>query len=375
MKVTVTQQNLAHGLSVVSRAVAVRSTLPVLANVLLATDEGRLRISATNLELGITCWIGAKIEEEGSITVPARTITDLVSTLPPDPLTLSLNTRTQTLNVRAATSNTDIKGIDAQEFPPMPVPDLNDGVQLNVADFKEIIQQVVFAASTDEARPVLMGALLNVTDNELTMAAADGFRISVRKSALSTGVTKPFKAIIPAKALGELARIAQDGDEIVNMIMPAGRGQVIFHMKDFELVSQLIDGNFPDFNQIIPRNYKTRTIISTASLLKACRQAEIIAREGTNVVRLNLKPGEDSQPGVVEMSAQTEETGSSEIVVDASIEGIPLLIAFNVRFLREVLEVVKTPNVVLETTAGNTPGVIRPMGDDEFVHVVMPMHL
>lgn len=375
MKVTVTQQNLAHGLSIVSKAVAQRTTLPVLANVLLATDEGRLRISATNLELGITCWIGAKIEEEGSITVPARTITDLVSTLPADQVVLSLNQRTQTLNVRATASNTDIKGIDAQEFPPMPVPDLKEGVRLNVSDFKEMIQQVVFAASTDEARPVLMGALLNVTENELTLAAADGFRISVRKSALSETVAKPFKAIIPAKALSELARIAQDGDETVNMILPAGRGQVIFHMKDFELVSQLIDGMFPDYNQIVPKSYKTRAIISTTALLKACKQAEIIAREGTNVVRLNLKPADDSQPGLIELSAQTEETGSSEIVIDASIEGAPLLIAFNVRFLREVLEVVKTPNVVLETTAGNTPGVVRPMGDEDFVHVVMPMHL
>jgi DNA polymerase-3 subunit beta len=375
MKATVQQQQLAHGLSIVSHAVSPRSTLPVLGNVLLATDEGRLRLSATNLELGITCWIGAKIEEEGSITVPARTFTDLVSALPADQVNLSLNTRTQTLNVKSASSNTDIKGIDAQEFPPLPVPDLSDGIQINVADFKELIQQVVFAASTDEARPVLMGVLLKVEGNRISMAAADGFRISERKAELSDPAPQPMSAIIPARALAELARITVDGEQCITMLIPHGRGQVVFHAKDVEVVSQLIDGNYPDYRQVIPRSYKTRTVVSTNEILKACKQAEIIARDSNNVARLNILPGDEMKPGVVEVSAQSEETGFSEIKVDASIEGVPLLIAFNVKFLREVLEVIKSPNVALETGVANSPGVIRPVGDENFLHVIMPMHL
>jgi DNA polymerase-3 subunit beta len=375
MKVTVSQPQLAHGLSVVSRAVAPRSTLPVLANILVATDEGRLRLSATNLELGITCWIGARIEEEGSTTVPARTFVDMVSTLPNDQVVLSLNQRTQTLNVRCGTSNTDIKGIDAQEFPPIPVPDLSDGVQLNVADFKEMVQQVAFAASTDEARAVLTGVLVTVSGSEISMAATDGFRISMRKAELASPVKQPISAILPARALNELARIATDSEQVIQMVCPPGRGQAIFHLKDIELVSQLIDGNFPDYKVIVPRSFKTRTILSTAQLLKACRQAEIIAREGTNVARLNVNPAGDMKPGVVEVSAQSEETGFSEATLDATVDGVPLLIAFNVRFLREVLEVIKTPNVSVETNAANTPGMIRPVGDDHFIHVIMPMHL
>jgi DNA polymerase-3 subunit beta len=375
MKATVSQQNLAHGLSVVSKAVSPRSTLPVLANILIATDEGRLRLSATNLELGVTCWIGARIDEEGSTTVPARTISDMVTALPNDQITLALNTRTQTLNVSCGTSKSDIKGIDAQEFPPMPVPEISEGIQIKVTDFKEMIQQVAFCASTDEARPVLMGVLVTVTGDEMTMVATDGFRISVRTAKLESPVVAPMKAIIPARALNELARIASDGEQTVTMILPPGRGQVIFHMKDVELVSQLIEGSFPDYKQIIPRSYKTRTVLSTAALLKACKQAEIIAREGSNVTRLNITPTGDIKPGAVEISAQTEETGSSEATLDATIEGSSLLIAFNVRFLREVLEVIKTPNVALETNQGNTPGVVRPVGDDNFLHVIMPMHL
>ncbi|MBI1793166.1 MAG: DNA polymerase III subunit beta [Chloroflexi bacterium] len=376
MKVTVLQENLARGLNIVSRAVSPRSTLPVLANILVASDEGRLRLSATNLELGITCWITARIEQEGSTTVPSRTFSDLVNMLPADQVMLSLDTKTQTLNVRGGTSTNDIKCIDAQEFPPLPVPDLEGAVQINVADFREMIQQVAFAASTDEARPVLMGVLVQVDKDKLTMAAADGFRLSVRKAVLSAPAPASLTAIVPARALTELARVATDGEEPIYMILPKGRGQVVFRVKDVEVVSQLIDGTFPDYQQIIPRKYTSRTLVSTASLLKACKQAEIFAREGSNVARLNIKSSNgELQPGEVEISATSEETGKNETIVEATVDGSGVLIAFNVKFLREALEIIKTPNVALETSAPNAPGVVRPVGDEQFLHVIMPMHL
>lgn len=383
MKVTVLQENLARGLSIVSRAVSPRSTLPVLANILVATDEGRLRLSATNLELGITCWIGAKIQEEGSTTVPARTFADLVGTLSDKQVEMGLNVRTQTLNLRCGASNTDLKCIDAQEFPPMPVADFSQGLQVNVADLKEMIQQVAFAASTDDARPILTGVLVTVQDKQISMAAADGFRLSVRKAILTAPAPRPINAVIPARALTELARIASDGDQMLTMIMPPGRGQVIFRLRDAELVSQMIEGNFPDYEQIIPRRCETRAVLSTAAFLKACKQAEIFAREGSHIARINITPGDNLQPGSVEISGQSEETGFNQNVVDASIEGPALLIAFNVRFLREVLDVVRTPNVAMETTTDTSPGVIRPAGAEEggglhpgeFLHVIMPMHL
>lgn len=446
MKVTVLQENLAHGLNIVSRAVSTRSTLPVLGNVLVATDEGRLRLSATNLELGITCWIGAKIEEEGSTTVPARTFTELVGTLSPyagltdQQVDLTLNIRTQTLNVHCGASNTDLKCIDSQEFPPMPSPDLADGIQIGISEFKEMIQQVAFAASTDEARPILTGVLMTVSPfppqisaatqgsaadarsreaGYLTLAAADGFRLSVRKAVLPGPPPRPVSAIIPARALTELARITstaasgadtsargesdsskKERDQTITMHLPPGRGQVIFRWKDVELVSQLIEGNFPDFEQIIPRTYKTRTVVSTTAFLKACKQAEIFAREGSHIARLNIYPpasrgtmqaepvggaraaeGEASGafhqdgPGSLVITGQSEETGSSQTEIPATVEGSPLLIAFNVRYLREVLEVIKTPEVALETSMETSPGLIRPVGEDNFVHVIMPMHL
>jgi DNA polymerase III subunit beta len=377
MKVTVKQQQLAHCVSMVSRAVSPRSTLPVLSNILVKTDDGRLRLSATNLELGITCWIGARIESDGAITVPARTFTDLVSNLPGDQIVLTLDNSTQTLNVRCgSTSETNIKGIDAEEFPPIPEPNLDEGVPLNITNFKEMVQQVAFAASTDEARPVLTGVLLKLDGDHITMAATDGFRISIREDDIPNAVSQPIEAIIPARALTELARIIGGGDETLVMTFPPDRGQVIFHMDDLELASQLIEGSFPDYRAIVPQNFKTHTLLSTAGLLKACKQAEIIAREGTNVARLNIIPETDeASPGTLEISAQSEQTGSSEVLVDASVDGVPLLVAFNVRFLREVLEVIKSDNVWLETNVANTPGLLHPQGDEHFKHIIMPMHI
>lgn len=375
MKVSVLQENLAYGLNIVSRAVSPRSTLPVLSNVLVATDEGRLRLSATNLELGITCWIGAKIQEEGSTTVPARTFTELVGTLSDQQVEMSLSVRTQNLNIQSGTSNTDLKCIDSQEFPPMPTPDLGDGIPINVSDLKEIIQQVAFAASTDEARPILTGVLVTVNGDQLTLASADGFRLSVRKAILSAPISRPVQSVVPARALSELARIMSDGDEVVTMTLPPDRGQVVFQMKDIQLVSQLIEGAFPDYEQIIPKSRETRSVLSTASFLKACKQAEIFAREGSHIARINITPGGELKPGSIMITGQSEETGSNQTEIDSSIDGSELLIAFNVRFLREVLEVIKTPEVALETTVDTAPGVIRPVGEENFLHVIMPMHL
>ena len=375
MKVTVLQENLARGLSTVSRAVSPRSTLPVLGNVLIASDEGRLRLSATNLELGITCWIGAKIEEEGSTTVPARTFSDLVNNLPDSQVRLSLDTKVQSLNLRSGSSTNDIKCIDAQDFPPFPTVEADAGLTLNVDDLRQMISQVVLAASTDDARPVLTGVLIEVSGNTMTMAAADGFRLSVRTAQLAEKVSGPTKAIIPARALAELGRILSDGEETVTMTLPPNRGQVIFRSKNVELVSQLIDGTFPDYRSIIPTSYATRSVLSTSSFLKACKAADIFAREAAHSARLHIAPGTQLEPGKLEITATAAETGSNETMVDATVDGTAIDIAFNVRFLVEVLNVIDTPNVALETNSTSSPGVIKPVGREDFLHVVMPMHL
>ena len=374
MKVSCLQENLSRGLSIVARAVAPRSTLPVLGNVLLQTDDGRLRLSATNLEMGITCWIGAKVTEDGSTTVPARTFVDLINTLPNQQVDMDLTVRTQTLNVRCGSYNNDIKCIDAQDFPPMPPREIDGGLELNTEELREMISQVSFAASMDDARPVLTGVLLEIENGEMTFAAADGFRLSVRKAHLPSPDAGPVKAIIPARALSELARIVGDEDKIVTMILPPNRGQVIFRTKNLELVSQLIEGTFPDYRGIIPASYSTRSILPKTEFLQACKAADIFAREAAHSARLHIQPGAEG-PGRVEVSATAAETGSNEIPVDASVEGEAMEIAFNVRFLMDVLSAMPAPSIALETSGPSAPGVLKPVGRDDFLHVIMPMHL
>ena len=375
MRVSCLQENLAKGLSIVGRAVAPRSTLPVLGNVLLATDNGRLRLAATNLEIGITCWIGAKVEEEGAITVPARTFIDLVNALPQDRVDMELAVRTQTLNVRSGRFENHIKGIDAQEFPIIPGFEEDSSIQIAPDTLKKMIEQVAFAAATDESRPILTGVLAKFSDDRLVFAAADGFRLSVRAAPLLTPVGKPIEAIIPARALAELGRVSGEQKDPVSILFPPQRSQVLFHLGNVELVSQLIDGKFPDYSAIMPKRYETRAVMDTAPLLKACRAASVFARENSNIARVAIAPGSELAPGHVTVQATSAETGDNAGELDATVEGGPIEIAFNVKFMIDVLSVAGTPQVALETTSPSSPGTIRPIGDDAFTHVIMPMHI
>jgi DNA polymerase-3 subunit beta len=237
------------------------------------------------------------------------------------------------------------------------------------------IEQVAFAAATDESRPILTGVLAKFEDTQLTLAAADGFRLSVRVVSLPRPVPDPVSIIIPARALVELGRISGEQQEPVVITVTPTRNQVLFQLTDIVLVSQLIDGNFPDYRQIIPRDRTTRTVMDTAAFLKACKTALIFARDAAHITRLHIKPGSELAPGHVIVSATSAETGDDVSEIDASIEGEEIEIAFNVRYMIDVLSVAGAPQVALDTTMPSSPGVVRPVGDVDFTHVIMPMHL
>jgi DNA polymerase-3 subunit beta len=377
MQVSCLQENLAKGLSIVGRAVASRSTLPVLSNVLLATDQDKLKLSATNLEIGISCWVGAKIIEEGSTTIPARLLADFVNSLPPERIDLKLDSATQTLNLRCARYESNIKGIDAQEFPIVPTAANGEAaLKLEPTSLRQMIEQVVFAAATDESRPILTGVLVQFNEDNLTMAAADGFRLSVKAAILKQNYGDLNEVIIPARALMELARISGDQDQPVEVIITPARKQILFHLQDIDLVSQLIEGKFPDYNQIIPKAYSTRTVLDTNSFLKAVRVSHLFARDSANIVKLEINPsGDELMNGRVTLIATSAELGDNVADVDASIEGNQMEVAFNAKYLIDVLSIIDSPQVALETTAAASPGVLRPIGDDKFTHVIMPMHI
>ena len=375
MKVSCLQENLAKGLAIISRAVASRSTLPVLGNVLIATDQGRLKLAATNLELAVTCWIGAKVDEVGATTVPARILSDFVNSLPPERIDMELNVKTQTLHLKCARYDANIKGIDATEFPI--IPSIGDGkrISLEPETLREMIEQVTFSAATDESRPVLTGVVAKFEKDKVIFAAADGFRLSVRYATLSAPVDQPITVIVPAKALQEVGRVSGDQEDPIEMAVTENKSQVLFKLTNIEIVSQLIDGVFPDFTRIIPESHATRTVVNTAELQNAVKASSVFAREAMNTVRVQIAPAGEMGAGKMTMTATSAESGDNVGDIDATVDGEPVEIAFNARYLADVLNVLHAPQVAIETSGSSSPGVIKPVNRDDFTHVIMPMHL
>jgi len=372
MKLSCLQANLNRGLGIVGRAVATRTTLPITNNVLLATDQSRLKLVATNLEMAISYWTGAKVEEEGTVTVPARLLTEFVNSLPNDNIDISLTPKSKTLNLKCARFEARISGIDAKDFPPIPKVDEGITTRIEVAAFRQAISQVAFAAATEESRPVLTGVDAQFDNDVLTLAAADGFRLAVYKLPLASPVSTKTEIIIPARTLAELNRLIGDNDETVDITVNSTKGQILFRLKDIELVSQLIQGSFPQYGQLIPTSHTTRVVVDVAEFLGATKTASIFARDGSGIVRLLVAPG-SGKSGELAISARSEEIGDDEGKIDAVVEGTEAKIAFNGKYLSDVLSVLKESQIALETTSPSSPGVLRPVGSDNYVHVVMPM--
>ncbi|GAB4333592.1 MAG: DNA polymerase III subunit beta [Dehalococcoidia bacterium] len=371
MKVQVLQENLQRGLSIVGRAVATRSTLPITANVLLATDGGRLKLAATDLDIAISSWVGARIDEEGATTVPARLIADFVSQLPPATVSLEVPERGRQVKLECARNESTIHAMDAEDFPR--IPSIADGIAFEVDPkvLRETIARVEFAAATDDSRPILTGVHLKSDGNRLTFAAADGFRLAVADVTLSAAPSEEVSVTVPARAVREVARFISEATEPVQIRINPQRTQILFAMTDTELVAQLIQGTFPNYNQLIPAEYATRTVVPVDEFQREARIAAIFARDGSGIVRIQAYPGEGG-PGRMVISARAEEIGDNQGEIDAKVEGEPAKIAFNSRYLQDILSVL-SGDVALETTGPSNSGVFRPVGDQSYVHVVMPM--
>ncbi len=387
MKISCLQENLHKGLQTVGRAVANKTTLPVLNNILIQTEGGRLKLTATNLEVGITNWIGCQVEEEGAITVPARLLLDFVSSLPNDRIVMTLDERTRTLNLKCARYEANIKGISAEEFPI--IPDVTEPPIAKIPSplLKEMIKQVAFAASGDDSRPQLSGVFVQIEGREMTMAAADGFRLGRKVTQLDTPVENAVKLIIPARSMIELERVLPDDEgedaEPVNIIVTPNRNQVLFRYDSpssgsgqaLEVTSRLVEGNYVDINRVIPTEWGTRTVISTADLAKSVRIASMFAKDAANIVRFQIEPGADLTPGVLTTSANAAEVGDNVSQVDCTVDGEAGQIALNAKYLLDVLSVITTSQVALEMKTYQSPAVVKPVGEDGYLHVIMPMYL
>ncbi len=382
MDITCLQENLHRALNLVTRAVAARSPLPVLSNVLIATEEGGLKIAAMNQQMAITVWIGASVETDGATTVPARLLADFVSQLPEGPVTMSLDTETDTLEIASGRYRAKLKGIDANEFPPIPETKPEHELEMPTTTWGELIDQVVVAAASDDSRPVLAGVSITLAAEHVELAAADGYRLAVRRATSVTGLPDPTQFIAPRAAMIELSRILADDPGLVTIGLAPNSSSVVFSTKSVSLVSQLIDGHFPAYEQLVPDGsaVETRVVADTAALVQATRIAGLFARDGQNVIKATIEGQEDGSGRLV-LSATSAELGENQGEVEAAVSGSTpnAIIAFNYRFLHECLGTLASDRVSIALSGSTSPGLFRPVDDDDadiptFSHVIMPMH-
>ncbi len=360
MRVTCKQQDLKQGLSIVGHGVSSRSTLPILGNILLTTDEGRLKLSATNLEIGISYWLDAEIHEEGTTTVPAKTFSELIASLAQGSIDLTCSPETHTMNVKSAKSNANVKGLDPTEYPIVPTSEGNETpIILEASLLKEIITQVAFAAANDDSRPVLTAVQVEISNQKLSMAAADSFRLAFRETAIAGHEDLVFSSIlIPAKTLSELAKILPS-DGTVEMVVTPNRSQVLFHTEQLDLVSRLIEGTFPNIRAAIPKRLPTRAVVETQEFARAVKMVAPFAKDSSNIVRVNLS--NELTGGTITLASRAEDVGDNTATINAAIEGPDTNIIFNTKYLEDVLGII------------DTPGAIRPVGSADYTYVIMPM--
>ena len=375
MRVTANQEQFSHGLRVAGRAVAARSPLPITSNVLLATENGRLKLAATNLEIAISTWIDATVAEDGAIALPAKLLTEFVDTLPGGPIDLTVKPGSHSAHISSGRFEATVRGMNADDFPVIPSADEQPAASIKPSLLREMIEQVAFAAAPDDTRPTLTGVLATFSDSQLTLAAADSYRLAVRTDELSGPATGDFSVIVPAKTLLELAKILPDGEEPVELMVTPNRNQIVFRATDLHVVSGLIEGAFPNYKQIIPSKFATKVVVSTGDLLKATKIASFFSRDNSNVITLEVQPGGEAGVGNVIVSGAAAELGEDRGEIDAVISGGAARVSFNSRYVSDVLNVLQSPQVGLEITGPHSAAVFRPIDSVDYTHVVMPMHV
>ena len=374
MQVSCLQQNLRRGLAIVGRAVATRSNLPVLQNVKIATEDSMLVLTATNLDIAITTRIGAQVEEEGEITIPARLLTDFVNSLPDERIDIKTSVEPLSIGLKCQRFEANINGTDAEEFPPIPTVDEGATIKVDPQVLRETIAYVAFAAATEDSRPVLTGIKVEVNGEDFTFAAADGFRLAVYDGKLTEPLSEPTEFIIPAKTMQEVGRLIGGDDSEVEFTVTSAGTHALFNIGTVEIVSQLMPGSFPNFRSLIPSEHRNRVIVQQSDFMRAVRSASIFARDGSGIVRVQIM-GDEEGSGI-SISSRAEELGDNQGEIDGEVEGEvddQSRIAFNNKYLSEVLDVLGDGEIAFEITSASSPGVVRSVSKEGYTHVVMPM--
>jgi len=371
MRCTLSPIAFATSLSLVSRAVSPRSTLPVLGNVLLETTDGGLKVTATNLDLTIAATVPATVLEEGRTTVPSRLLTEYISSLGDAPCTLELDPANQVLKISCGSQRTNLHGIDPVEFPPLPARDADEALELSAPELQKAIAQTAMAASGDEASPVLTGLFLQPNGTRLTLVATDRHRLAVKtlEVTATAGTADAAPLIVPARHMNEVARAITPARPTVSMSVSHGRNQAFFTVGDVEISTRLIEGTYPNYSQVIPNEAKTKVTASTEALLRMAKTAAVLARDAGNPVRMKVGEGE------LTLLAQTAEVGDHQAPLEARVTGDEVQIAFNARYLIDALSVIDGTEVELSFNGPLQPGIVRSSGQDDYLCIIMPVRV
>lgn len=367
MKLSILQQDFLPILSGVSRSVGIRTTLPVLGNILLSTEGKKLKTAATNLEIGVIKYISAEISEEGEITIPAKTFLEIIQSLVATKI--EFETVGEILNVSAGKFKASINGIAANEFPVIPLPE-GKGIGFK----KEILKscsQILFAAASDEGRPILTGILTQIKNSKIDFVATDGFRLAHKEVKIED--LSDFKCLIPKRTFEEVLRIVDEesGEEDlgIEIFTQLSQNQIIFKAGQTIVSSRLIEGNFPSWEKIIPSDFKARAIIDRSGLVSASKLASVFARNEANVVTFNV------QKDKFIISSEAKELGSQTNEIEAQIEGEELEIAYNGRFLLDVLSATSATQLIMEFSGPLSPTLVKPVGIEGLEYIIMPVRL
>lgn len=364
MKLICTQENLSKGLSIALRGIGKNPSLPVLANVLLSTEKGRLKLQATDLEIGITYFLGGKIEKEGKITVPAQLLLGYITNLPPTKVNLEV--KDKTLHISCENFKAEIKGIDAEEFPLIPKVEKEPVCILDAQDLKDALSKVSFAAALEEARPEIAGVYINIS-KDLRLAATDSFRLAEKVVKIKQPVRKNVEVIVPSRTVSELTRIISE--EVKDVSILISENQIAFRFNDCELVSRLVEGKYPDYKQIIPKEYTCQAILDKTDLLSSIKTASFFSKTGIFDVKVEFKP---KQKEVV-VTSESGQVGSNVGKIKGKIEGKTEKVTFNYRYLLDGLERMNTSQVLWGLTGDATPACLKPIDEKDYTYIVMPI--
>lgn len=365
MKLSCTQENLNRGLNIVARSVSSRASLPVLANILLQTEKGRLKLSATDLEIGIHTYIGAKVDAEGAITIPAKLLLDFVTTNTDK--TINLTLKDLTLELTSDHFKANIKGIESSEFPLIPEVKKAEALELPALEFAGAINKTLIATALDETRPVLAGIFLYSQADKVKMVATDSYRLAEVTLNLNKKISKDISVIVPHRTMAELARILDGSVEKVQIL--TGDNQIEFIANETVLVSRLIEGVFPDYIQIIPTKTSLVGEVSKTEFASAIKMASLFARESANNIKLKFLAQE------VQVLATSAHVGDNVSTVAAKVTGEPLEIAFNAKFILDFLNVIDSDLVNLEFSNNLAPGLVRAAKSPNYLYVIMPLRI